>query len=171
MVKEVDLSKVNSKVAKRVLNRMRSPTLAKPRKGMMAGEVAEEPSKYDLVENEIKVYEKAVNETLTGLRNKAALDLAVTGITIIFFILAVIFSNLNGILASIGLGGTNAYSQAKSWQGTVLTYWSDRAKLRHSISHLRMMLVGCKRTDDACLQKVDDMANQYFDALNKAIIS
>jgi hypothetical protein len=86
----------------------------------------------------------------------------------LILVLALIFSNLNGMLALLGLTGTNACAQAKSWQGTVLTHLGDKAKLRNSVDNLKMAYHRCAQDDDAGSQKILDTLDEYFKALGNA---
>lgn len=157
-----DLSKVNSELARKILDFIPAPPSP-----MKIRELAP-PPKCERVKKEIKDYENAVNQALKDLRTKFVMDLALVVITILILVLAVIFSNLNGILTSIGLTGTSAYAQAKTAPDTFKAYINDRAKLRNSVNDVNMSYDGCASDDEACCQKVEDAVKQYMKDLTQA---
>jgi len=174
----LDLSEVNSRIASKILflNQkavakypvaemgrmkfgMRSQTLKLPQKSV---------SKYERTGQQIADYESAVNSTLKDLRKKTILDLTVTGTTVVILVAAVIWSNLSGVLAAVGLGGTNAYAQGKAWQSTVAVYWNDSGTLKQNVDYLKKKYHECASNDDSCLDKVSAMIDESFKGLRKA---
>lgn len=160
---KADLSKVNSRLARRILG-FEVP-IAKP---LHIEETAQVYSMYDKVGKQIEFCENAVNSELRDLRNKTILDLGVTGMTVIFFGVALIWSNLNGVIAAAGLGGTNLYAQGKSWQDTVVTYWKDRTNLKIRVDDIKRKYASCTSSDESGLKEVQDLVDAFFRELTSA---
>lgn len=121
---------------------------------------------YDSLVEAISLYKSAADDNLSDLRRPFYLDLAVIVIIpIALAIVAFIWSNIAGLLTTLGIGGINAGDRLRRGQITLKTYWSDRSKLKKSVRRLEFELLLCTPTTKARLQRVENLLRDYFDAL------
>lgn len=126
------------------------------------------PDMHDRLKKAIDEYDRAVEETISRIRQTAALDVAYISVTLILLIAAAIWSNLEGIITSLGLGGLSAASQGKAWVEAIRAYLNDTKKLEISVRHLRSRLDQCPADDMDCLNNVRKLLDEYWEALATA---
>jgi len=159
---EIDLSKVNPRIAGRILGKRTA--FVPP----VAGRALAPTPKHERIEKQLTDYKDAVNSTLRALLKEASLNSVLTVLTLVILLAAVVWSNLNGILAALGITGTNAFAQAKAWQNTIIAYFKDASKLRTSVSYLQAQYDGCDPNDVKCLDKVASAIDTRFQQLENA---
>jgi len=124
------------------------------------------PDYYKRLEQAIGQYKSTVDETLVELRRPLIIDLAfIVVIPVILVIIAAIFSNIAGILTTLGLGGINAEERLRRGQTVLKSYWGDSSKLRKSVKRLEFELLLCEPSNTTELQKIENLLRDYFDAL------
>jgi hypothetical protein len=109
-----------------------------------------------------------VKLSLRFLRNKTILDLGITGITFAILGAALIWSNLNGIITAVGLGGTSLYAQAKSWENTVVAYWKDKTNLNMIVYKIKSKYDECTPNNETCLKEVQGLIDKFIEQLISA---
>jgi hypothetical protein len=125
-------------------------------------------SEYDRVTEAIRIYQESVNDALGSLKRNAIIDILFISLTAALIILSIFFSNLPGILTTLGLGGVTAYSQGQSWISTLKVYVNDSSALRRGLNRIKEQLALCEKNDTECLNKVKCLIEQQFDALDLA---
>ena len=128
-------------------------------------------STYDVVGKQIEFLKKAVVTDLNDLRNKTILNLSFVGITVVLFVAALLWSNLTGLIAAAGLGGTNLYIQGKSWQDTVIVYWKNRTKIKIALNEIEGKYASCKQNDENGLKEVQDLITAFYSELKSVRLS
>ena len=128
-------------------------------------------STYDVVGKQIEFLKKAVVTDLNNLRNKTILNLSFVGTTVVLFVAALLWSNLTGLIAAAGLGGTNLYTQGKLWQDTVIVYWKDRTKIKIALNEIEGKYASCKQNDENGLKEVQDLITAFYSELKSASLS
>ena len=116
----------------------------------------------------INEYEKAVNETIRDLtRANWLIDIAYVAVTVIFVVVAAVWSNVGGIVTTAGVSGITLISQAKASADASKVYNHDATKLRVSVQMLRQELTVCGQ-EATCLESVKNSLKKAFDALSEA---
>lgn len=125
-------------------------------------------SEYDNLVEAIALYKLVVNDALSDLRRPFYLDLTIIVIIpIALVIMALMWSNIIGFLAALGIGGINAGDRIRRGQTVLKTYWSDRSKLKRSVRRLEFELLLCAPiTKKDNLPNVEKLLRDYFDALD-----
>jgi len=164
-----DLKKISPKIAKNLNEKIDFQSLLETgvrKLGIMPED------QIPRLSNAIDAYEKAVNETIKGAKRRNALiDIAYIIITVVFVVLAAIFSNIGGIAATTVVSGVTLLSQAKASADTSKAYNRDATKLKVSVTELRAELAICKENDKACLDSVKESIKKAFEALREALKS
>ncbi|HLE75726.1 MAG TPA: hypothetical protein VI864_06755 [Candidatus Bathyarchaeia archaeon] len=124
--------------------------------------------RYRQIGEAIGTYEKVVKSAIGDLLKEAVVDLLFIGVTLFLVIAAAVWSNLTGFLIALGLGGTNAFVQAKNWRDTLTGFWRDKASLERSIRKLQMEYQLCTRNDNASQNRVECLIQEYFNKLDEA---
>lgn len=86
-------------------------------------------------------------------------------IPVVAVILAWIFSNIAGILTTLGVGVINAEERLRRGHTILLKYWSDRSILENTVSILRLELQLCDPSDSNCLDSVEQLVKDYARSL------
>jgi hypothetical protein len=123
---------------------------------------------YRRVKEAIQIYEGSVVDELKGLKIKVCVDILFIILTFVLIFLAILYSNLAGLLTTLGFGGLTASSQGHIWVSTIKAYINDSSALRRGVRRLKEQLALCGRTDNECLDKVKCSIEKQFDALDKA---
>ena len=124
------------------------------------------PDYYKRLVQAIDQYKSTVDEALGELRRPLIIDLAfIVAIPIVLVIIAAIFSNIAGILTTLGLGGINAEERLRRGQTVLKSYWGDRTKLKKTVKRLEFQLLLCDPSNTTELQKIENLLKDYFDAL------
>lgn len=123
-------------------------------------------TEYNRLVQAISVYKLAVDEAHADLRRPFILDLVfIVFIPVALTVVAGVFSNVAGLLTTLGLGGINAEERFRRGQTVLKSYWGECSKLNKSLRRLEFELQLCKPTNTAGLQKIEKRLKAYFDAL------
>jgi len=159
----VDLSEINPTLASKILRERRVSLPFATKRGLTA------PPKRERVQKQLDDFRDAVNSTLRSLLKISILNSVFSAGTLIILLAAVVWSNLSGILAAVGITGTNAFAQAKAWQNTIIVYLQDASKLRASVQVLQTQYDGCGGSnEDECLDKVSKAIEAKIQQLENA---
>ena len=123
---------------------------------------------YDRVTKAIRIYEDSVTDALKGLKIKAIIDVFFVLLTLILIVLAIFFSNLAGLLTTLGFGGLTVSSQGQAWIAAVKSYINSSSALRRGVNRLKEQIALCDKTDDDCLNNVKCLIQEQFNALDEA---
>lgn len=122
--------------------------------------------RYNRIEKAVDRYESMVNKCIARLRRAFFVDFSVIIIIpIIAVILAGFFSNIAGILTTLGVGAVNAGEWLRRGHTILLKYWSDRSTLEDTVNILRLELKLCDPSDSGCLDKVEQLVRRYAKSL------
>ena len=114
----------------------------------------------------ISLYKSTVDEAIADLRRPFILDLAVIVIIpLVLVIVAAIWSNVAGVLTTLGLGGINAEERLRRGQTVLKSYWGECSKLKKSVRTLEFELQLCSPSNQTGLQKIEELLRAYLDAL------
>lgn len=184
-LKQTDLTNVNPSLANKIMSQinysvaMNSPDLslfsksfAQPRAPSATKAVppaaAPSPTQYERVGQMLAYYKEAVNAKLREVTIKTVANLAFIIPTLVFLVLAIVYSNLSSLVASIGLGGTSIIAQATTFKDGLVTYLGDCGDIKGNLRYLDAEYNCCNRDDPVAVQKVNDDVCKDFQALNNA---
>ncbi len=120
------------------------------------------------VEKAIDLYESIVDKYNRRASRAFFVDISFTiVIPVIAVVLAGLFSNIAGLVTTLGLGTINAGEKLTKGHTLLIKYWSDRGKLEDTVNTLRLENIACEQDINklnALLKKV----TEYFEALKKS---
>lgn len=123
-------------------------------------------SKYDKIAQAIATYKSDTDGARAELRPPLILDLVVIVIIpLSLTIVSAIFSNIAGILTTLGVGGIHAEERFRRGQTVLKSYWGECSRLKKSVKRLEFELLLCRRSDTASLQKIETRLRAYYDEL------
>jgi hypothetical protein len=127
------------------------------------------PTHYERVGLALSTYRDEVEESIKELRNR--LYLSVFNVLVILGLVtaAVFWSNVAGILASLGLGGTNVAAERSNWTKTAKEYMKDKGKLRRIVRRLERKYALCTPADDESLAEVEFGMEKSYDDVDSAL--
>lgn len=122
--------------------------------------------RYNRIERAIDRYESMVNKGIARLKRAFFADLSfVVIIPIVAVILAGFFSNIAGILTTLGVGAVNAEERLRRGHTILIKYWSDRSALEDTVNILRLELQLCDPSDSNGLDRVEQLVRGYAKSL------
>jgi len=127
------------------------------------------PTRYERVGLALGTYRKEVQESLKELRNRLYLSVFNIVVILVLVAAAIFLSNLAGILASFGLGGTNVITERSNWTKTAKEYMKDKGKLRRTVGRLEQEYALCTPTDEERLAEVEFRIVKSYDDLDSAL--
>ena len=102
-------------------------------------------SDYDRISQAIDIYENSVNDAITSLKKNAVVAVIFITITLVFVISAIFWSNLGGLLTTLGLSGITVSSQGQTWIFTIKAYNNDSTTLKRSTSRIKQQFTLCQK--------------------------
>lgn len=120
---------------------------------------------YERLKTALDTYKNLVEQSTKTLKRNFLIKVGFILGIVILTIIAYFFSNFAGFLTALGLGGLNAWANAKDWIESTTIYFRNKDKLLGTVSKLELELQLCDHNDDQCLNKVEKLLRDYMNKL------
>ena len=126
-------------------------------------------SQYERLSATIDQYDIAAKTVVKDLlRNNLVVDLVFVAVTIVLIIISTVYTDVEGVVTTAGVGGVTFFAQAKNVADHLKSYNQEMTTIKLSVTRLRSALSRCDRTDKVCLDSVDALIQKAWDTLNRS---
>jgi hypothetical protein len=124
---------------------------------------------YERLSATIEQYNNAAKTVAKDLlRNNLIVDLLFVAVTIVLIIISAVYTDIESVTTTAGVGGVTFFAQAKNVADHIKLYNQEMTSIKLSVARLRSALSRCDRNDKACLDSVDALIQKAWDTLNRS---